>query len=135
MAVSQHFAACFKKILFDAISLFSTCVLFYCLCLLKHIVQLLRVKKRAWVTYLRTGDISAFKNASGIATTILRQHKRCTEMCLIYYKYVNHKTADSNYRSMPLYNNDGIVLNDQEAADAQSLNFSPSFSVNHTYYI
>ena len=87
---------------------------------------------------MRTGDISAFKHAYRIARATLRQRRRCTKMRLIYsnglqafYKYVNHETANSNYRSEHLCNNDGIVLNDQEATDALSLTLLSNFSPNH----
>ena len=82
--ITDDFPACFTNKRFDAFSLCSTCeFLFHRPRLPKHIVQL-RVKKRAWAAYKRTGDISTLKNASRIARAALRQHKRCTEIHLTY---------------------------------------------------
>ena len=52
----------------------------------KHIVKLLRAKKRACIKSKRTSKKLVFKEASKIARVALRQHRRCEEMRLIYAK-------------------------------------------------
>ena len=102
-----------------------------------NIVVLLRVKKRAWTSYLRSRDMSAFKAASRTARAVLRQHRRCEEMRLIYsqehqklFKYVNCKTG-AGTKSIHISKND-VALTDQEAAEVLLQTFSSNFSIRHT---
>ena len=103
----------------------------------KYIVLLLRVKKRAWTSYLRTRNMSAFKAASRTARAALRQHRRCEEMCLIYsqdrhrfFKYINCKTG-AETKSIHICKND-VALTNQEAAKVLLQIFSSNFSIRHT---
>ena len=77
-AVTDDYAALFTNLVLDAVNKCSAIVpLFRRPRLPKHFVVLLRVKKRAWTSYLRTRDMSAFKAASRTARVALRQHRRC----------------------------------------------------------
>ena len=135
--VTDDYAARFTNLILDAMN---KCLIFVPFFrrpwLPKHIVALLRVKKRAWTSYLRTRDMSAFKAASKNARAALRQHRRCEEMRLIYsqdrqrlFKHVNSKTG-AGTKSIHICKND-VVLTDQEAADVLLQTFSSNFTIKH----
>ena len=137
-AVTDDYAARFTNLVLDAVNKCSAFVpLFRRPQLSKHIVVLMRVKKRAWTSYLRTRDMSAFKAASKTARAALQQHRRCEEMRLIYsqdrhrfFKYINSKTG-AGTKSIHIRKND-VALTDQEAAEVLLLTFSSNFSIRHT---
>ena len=137
-AVTDDYAACFTNLVLDAVNKCSAFVLHFRRPRLpKHIVVLLRVKKRAWTSYLRTRDMSAFKATSRTARAALRQHRRSEEMRLIYsqnrhrlFKYINCKTG-AGTKSIHICKND-VALTDQEAAEILLQTFSSNFSIRHT---
>ena len=137
-AVTDDYAARFTNLVLDAANKCSAFVpLFRRPRLPKHIVVLLRVKKRAWTSYMRTRDMSAFKAASRTVRAALRQHRRCEEMRLIYsqdrhrlFKYINCKTG-AGTKSIHVCKND-VALTDQEAAEVLLQTFSSNFSIRHT---
>ena len=85
----------------------------------RHIVQLLRAKKRAWRTSRQSGDTALFKAASSIARAALRQYRRCEELRLVYsnnlkafFSYIHRKTAAHSRNSIHLCDGDN-ALSDQ----------------------
>ena len=118
-AVSDDYAVRFTNLVLDAVNKCSAYLpLFRLPQLPKHIVVLLRVKRREWTSYLRTRDMSAFKAANRTARAALRQYRRCEEMRLIYsldrhrfFKYINYKTGIGT-KSIHICKND-VVLTDQ----------------------
>ena len=136
-AVTYDYAARFTNLVLDAVNKCSAFVpLFRRPRLPKHIVVLLRVKKRPWTSYLRTRDKSAFKAASRTARAALRQHRRCEEMRLIYsqnrhklFKYINCKTG-AGTKLIHISKND-VALTNQEAAEVQLQTFSSNISIRH----
>ena len=137
-AVTDDYTVRFTNLVLDAVNKCSAFVpLFRRLQLPKHIVVLLQVKKRAWTSYLRTCDMSAFKVARRTARAALRQHRRYEEMRLIYsqdhhrlFKYINCKTG-AGTKSIHICKND-VALTDQEAAKVLLQTSSSNFSIRHT---
>ena len=99
----------------------------------RHIVHLLRAKKRAWSTCKHTGDRATFKAASKVTRAALRQHRRCNEMRIIYannrrsfFKHIRNSFG-SQTSSINLCIND-TVLTDQEAAETLLRTLLSNFS-------
>ena len=99
----------------------------------RHIVHLLRAKKRAWSTCKHTGDRATLKAASKVMRVALRQHRRYNEMRIIYandrrsfFKYIRYSFG-SQTSSINLCIND-TALTDQEAVETLLRKLLSNFS-------
>jgi ribonuclease P/MRP protein subunit RPP40 len=99
----------------------------------RHIVQLIRAKKKAWRLARHTGDYSKFKAASRTSRAALRQLRRCEEMRIIYssdnrqlFSHFQRKTT--SHSSAVHLCIDGTPLTDQQAANALQSSFITNFN-------
>ena len=99
----------------------------------RHIVTLLRIKQKAWITSRRTGDRIPFVTARRTAKAAIRAYTRNIEQRLIYagdksafYSYVSRKTGKPK-QSVSICVKDDLV-SDKEAADIFSHEFSKNYS-------
>ena len=108
--VANDFANRFNTLIFNAMD---TCTsynpIFRRQRLPRHIVQLLRAKRRAWCTSRQSGDTASFKAVSRTARAALRQYRRCEELRLVYsnnrkafFSHMHRKTAAHSGNSIHL---------------------------------
>ena len=106
----------------------------------RHLVLLLRTKKKAWTRAKRTGNISPFKIASRVARAALRQYRRNGEERLIYsnnrnllFSHMNNAVTNNKCNTIRLCTN-GTALTDIESCNAFlevfSANFCSSSNIN-----
>jgi hypothetical protein len=102
----------------------------------RHIVRMLRAKKRLWLAAKRSGNYSQFKQTSRNVRSAIRQHRRNREQRLIYssdrkvfFAYVNSKCSDKRHAISIVC--DGVILTDAEAADLFQFDFKNSFSIHN----
>ena len=82
--VANDFAHRFNTLIFNVVD---TCTsynpIFRRQRLPRHIVQLLRAKRRAWYTSRQSGDTALFKAARRTARAALQQYRQCEELRLV----------------------------------------------------
>jgi ribonuclease P/MRP protein subunit RPP40 len=99
----------------------------------RHIVQLIKAKKKAWLRSRRTGNRQPFITARRIARAAIRAHVRNTEQRLIYDKnraaFYSHIYNNTGKRQQAISLSVGDeILSDEDAADAFRREFSLNFS-------
>ena len=90
----------------------------------RHIVHLLRAKKKAWIRAKCTGNITLFKTTCRVARAALRLYRRNEEERLIYsnnrnllFSYINNAVTNNKSNTVQLCTN-GTALTDIESYDA-----------------
>ena len=128
----ERFTIVLKTVFADCASFKSFCLR---LRLPKHIVKLLRTKRKLWTKTKCTGDYSAYYAARRIAKSAIRIHRRNQEWKLVhannkkaFFLYVNRRTRTHSHPISIAVDND--IVSDEEAAKIFRNNFAGNFSRN-----